>query len=316
MNIFKVLIALLGALLIALPLLPPDVAGNFIFLSLGAVPLIVLQLIMCGVLWRKKGSHWRWIYIGLVAANIPLLLHYRPLMKGKATETEQSLKVISWNVTNFHIQQDTLEAAAAFIRKQSPHIICLQEVPHNNLLHWDSIRAAFPEYPYSYKNLRDDEVLNLGVLSKYPLADVHTYYFTHSYNKMASMYVATPQGTFRLWNVHLQTTGNPKQFIGNAKQRNRQAQLLKEKIKENPSPTLVCGDFNDTPSSYTYRTASSGMKDAYLKGSNRFTGSYQPLGDWLRIDYMFCTKHFGIVSYELIENPWSDHKMQIGILNL
>lgn len=310
------LIALLGLLLLALPLLPPHWAGTFIFVSLLGVPLMVLQLLIAFVLFIKKQHPWRWIYIGLCAANIPLMYHYCPSQAEPEPGSDRSLTLLSWNVTNFHINADTLRAAAAHIRALQPHLICLQEVPHNNLLHWDSIRAAFPEHPYAYKNERDDEVLNLGILSRYPLSEAHTRYFDSGYNKLAGLRVVTPHGTFRLWNVHLQTTGTPRQFIAHARQRNRQAYDLLQTIQADTLPALICGDFNDNPASYTYRTLKRGRTDAYRQKGQRYTGSYQPLGDWLRIDYLLCPPGSHVLSYELQENPWSDHKIQLATIEL
>lgn len=315
-HLFLGLIALLGLLLMALPLLPPSLAGSFIYVSLLGVPLMLLQLLIAIVLFVKKQHPWRWIYISLCAANIPLMYQYCPSQEAPEPDSDRSLTFVSWNATNFHIQADTLRAAAAFIRAQQPDIICLQEVPHNNLLPWDSIRAAFPEHPYQYKNERDDEVLNLGILSRYPLSDIRTHYFDPGYNKMASLCVTTPLDTFRLWNVHLQTTGHPTRFVDNARERNRQARLLRQYIEADSLLTLVCGDLNDNPASYTYRTLKRGRKDAYRQKGQRYTGSYQPLGDWLRIDYLFCPHSSHVLRYELLENPWSDHKMQVATIDL
>ncbi|MBQ8520351.1 MAG: endonuclease/exonuclease/phosphatase family protein [Bacteroides sp.] len=315
-HILLAVIALLGAALLLLPWMPPTWAGSLIFLSLGAVPFMLLQLVIAGILYAKKEHLWRWIYIGLCAANIPLMCHYCPSQSEPKEASGCSLTLVSWNVTNFHISADTLQAAAAYLRSLQPDIICLQEVPHNNLLRWDSIRAAFPEHRYSYKNRRDDEVLNLGVLSKYPLSEVRTWYFAHSYNKMADLRVSTPQGTFRLWNVHLQTTGSPDRFADNARQRNRQASLLRQQTESDSLPALICGDFNDTPSSYAYRLLKQGRSDAYRERGQQFTGSYQPMGKWVRIDYLLCPDRLRVLRYDLLPNTWSDHKIQLATIEL
>ena len=39
------------------------------------------------------------------------------------------------------------------------------------------------------------------------------------------------------------------------------------------------------------------------------------MGRWLRIYYILCSQDWQVQAYQLIENPWSDHKMQLATLN-
>lgn len=231
------------------------------------------------------------------------------------TDNKHRLSIISWNVENFHINKDTLKKAAQYINKFNPDIICLQERPHNNLLHQDSIRAVFPEHPYFCTNKREDEVLNIAILSKYPLSNVQTYYFDPGYNKMIKAEVAHPTDTITLFNIHLQTTGTITQFIENARRRNRQADTLRKIIDGlKTHPTIISGDFNDTPASYAYRTISHTMNDCYIVANKNITGSYQPFGNIFRIDYTLCSKELYPVDYQLLRNQWSDHKIQYATI--
>ena len=311
-NILLTLLALLGLLFIGLPQLPANVAGYFIFLTLCAAPFVLLLLLVeIGLLiWTK--SRWRWIFGILLIGCLSVQSNHLPVPNQQKKGNQSSLRLLSWNVTNFHIHPDTLQKAATFIRSLQPDLICLQERPHENLLSWEAIQAAFPEYPYAIRNEeREDEVLNMAILSKYPLAEKAETYYNDSYNKTMAVNVAAPGRTFRIHNTHLQTTHHVfTRFIGNAQRRNAQADYLKRQTRLHDLPTLICGDFNDTPCSYTYRTLSAGMQDAFLKGTTQWTGSFQPMGRWLRIDYILCSDDWNVQEYQLIENPWSDHKMQ------
>ena len=316
-NILLSLLALLGFILIGLRHLPADWAGCFIFLTLCAAPFVVLLAVVEIVLLLCTKSRWRWL-MGLILIGCICILgnHWiRPHDAG--TTSNRSLRVLSWNVTNFHIHPDTLQKAAIFIRNLQPDIICLQERPHENLISWEAIQAAFPEYSYTIRNEeREDEVLNLAILSKYPLDKQVETYYPDTYNKSMAVDVSIPDDTFRLFNTHLQTTDHVfTRFIENAQRRNTQADSLKAAIRSAGKPTLVCGDFNDTPCSYTTRTLGKGMQDAFLTAGKEWTGSFQPMGRWLRIDYILCSKHWQIQHYQLMENPWSDHKMQLATLH-
>lgn len=306
------IITLISATLIILPQLPGDIASNFIHLSLCGTAIIAIQALATAIYTiRRKPT--AWLYGTLLAAS--MLAYGKNHIPGGETITtnDHKLRIVSWNVKNFHITADTLRKAAEKINTLDADIICLQERPHDNLLHRDSIRAAFPRHPNFCTNDREDEVLNIAILSRYPLTNIATHYFDPGYNKMIQADVETPHGTITLWNVHLQTTGGtPIAFTHHARRRNQQADQLKKHITQSPTPTIVCGDFNDTPTSYAYRTIAKDMHDSYRVAGKAFTGSYQPAGNIVRIDYILCSKQMQPTAYQLISNPWSDHKIQVA----
>ena len=56
--------------------------------------------------------------------------------------------------------------------------------------------------------------------------------------------------------------------------------------------------------------------DIRTSNYSHFCRSYQRWGDFLRIDYTFCSPAFQVNRYLLISNPWSDHKQQHCVLYL
>lgn len=223
-------------------------------------------------------------------------------------DSTAELRLISWNCNNFLLSLDTLHAASAFLNAHNPDIICLQERPHTNLVRYDSIKKCFPTLPYKVTNGREDENLNISIFSKYPVSNVKTWYFTDTYNKMIQADISQEDKTFRLFNVHLQTTSSGS-TLDNCIRRYRQSKLLLSEIKKSPYPIIVCGDFNDIPLSYTVVNLLKKLKDI----SKSFKGSYQKLGGLFKIDYILASKVWK-KSYKLVSNPWSDHKIQLCIL--
>lgn len=265
----------LTLLLIFLPCFTPEWAGNFILISLSAIPICIADgIIFAILLWRH--NRWWMLYLFLLLGSLPVLACQFPfhfLHKEKVLDSNQ-LKLVCWNTEGFRLNKDTLTKAAHSIRVLQPGIVCLQERPHTNLLAWDTIRAAFPDYPYCIINSREDEVLNLAVFSRWPIGNVQEYYFPNSYNKILQADIQMTGQTFRLFNVHLQTTGMNESYSMKDRfqamrhhtvQRNRQADLLTKAIAESPYPVIVCGDFNDTPASYAYRKISRLLQDCFLQ---------------------------------------------------
>lgn len=220
------------------------------------------------------------------------------------------LTLISWNCENFLLSLDTLHAASNFIIDHNPDILCLQERPHTNLVKYDSIKKCFSELPYKVTNSREDENLNVSIFSRYPISNVKTWYFTDTYNKMIQADINQEGKTFRLFNVHLQTTSSGNK-LDNCIRRYRQSKLLLSEIKKSPYPVIVCGDFNDLPLSYTVINLLTKLKD----DSKTFKGSYQKLGGFFKIDYILTSNNWEKKSYKLISNTWSDHKIQFCSLS-
>lgn len=318
LAVFTVLWALLTA---AMPWCSPVVASYLAPLGLLVIPMTIFSTLatIIAVLYRSKDIS---LLFG-VACIINLFLCGKSWAVSFATDesTSHSLRIISWNAEGFQLKKDTLQASAAFIRNLHPDIICLQERPHDILLSRDSISKAFG-YPYRVFNSREDEVLNLAVYSRFPLSNMKEYYFPDSYNKVLQIDLQYNGKTIRLFNIHLQTTGMTPAFQGNnllhtyqlnARERNRQAQLLAEAVASSPYPVILCGDLNDTPVSYAYRKLTDKLDDCFLEAGNGWGGTYQPARNLFRIDYILCSPKLKTSAYHLYSNPWSDHQIQYTI---
>lgn len=328
MSIFKricLLLLLLPTLSLALlPYIPAEVAACLTFLPLALIPLVLLNACLAAVLFVRH-SRWRWMFAAAflyggwqLSETFSFSTSVRPVKPDTFP-----VRIISWNVQDFHLNADTLRHSAKVLLSQQPDILCFQERPHTNLLAWDTIRTVFSAYPYTMINSREDEVLNLAVFSRWPILDRKEFYFPNSYNKFMQVDIHTGNRIIRLFNVHLQTTGMTpelketsiwQRMVGNAGMRNMQADTLHKAIASSPYPVIVCGDFNDVPSSYAYAQVSRGLKDCFKEAGHGWGGSYQALGSLFRIDHMLCSEEAEVIRYTLTDNPWSDHKIQSGTL--
>lgn len=316
---FTVLLALLTAVM---PWCTPTIAGYLSPLGLLVIPLAIFSTLatIIAVLYRSKAIS---LLFG-TACFITLFLCGKSWAVSFETDkpNTHSLRLVSWNAEGFQLNKDTLQASAAFIRNLHPDVICLQERPHDNLLHRDSISRTFG-YPYRVFNSREDEVLNLAVYSRFPLSNMKEYYFPNSYNKVLQIDMQYNGKTIRLFNMHLQTTGMTPAFQGNnllhtyqlnTKERNRQAQLLAEAVASSPYPVILCGDLNDTPISYAYRKLTQLLDDCFLEAGTSWGGTYQPARNLFRIDYTLCSSKLKTSVYRLYSNRWSDHRIQYTII--
>ena len=102
-----------------------------------------------------------------------------------------------------------------------------------------------------------------------------------------------------------------KRLTENNRVRAEQADTLAALVAASPYPVIVCGDFNDTPVSYTYRTVARKLNDPYRKVGRGYSHTYRGFFDMLRIDYIFYSDEFEALSYEVVDS-WGLEQSVVG----
>jgi endonuclease/exonuclease/phosphatase family metal-dependent hydrolase len=92
--------------------------------------------------------------------------------------------------------------------------------------------------------------------------------------------------------------------------------ILSAHIRQSPYPTIVCGDFNDTPVSYTYHKMRGKLVDAFIESGSGIGNTY--LGNFpsFRIDYIFHSKSFRSCCFRTDRINMSDHYPVMCTLSL
>lgn len=89
--------------------------------------------------------------------------------------------------------------------------------------------------------------------------------------------------------------------------RSQQVDRILEDINRSSTPAIICGDFNDTPMSYTYHTLAKNRKDTFEEAGHGFGGTFIPVWPLLRIDYILAPADAGCAEYTLLKETLSDH---------
>lgn len=272
--------------------------------------------------------------------------HYQQPVAGSST-----LRLLSYNIGGFQGEQNgvkanRLEQIAAYIREVNPDVICLQEYEFNPHIPEQSIDAELAAWPYkttvyTLGNEHASYGWGLAIYSKYPLAKRQNMHFPKSTNSALWADVIMHRDTVRVFNVHLQTTqidGNDREFIGyemltdtlrnhkamgiarklkrNFQIRADQADSVAQEVHDGYPRVIVCGDFNDTPMSYSYQTVKGDLIDAFRRKGRGVVFTYKGLFSALRIDYIFHSRAFETISYEAARPEWSDHNPVIVDIKL
>jgi endonuclease/exonuclease/phosphatase family metal-dependent hydrolase len=89
--------------------------------------------------------------------------------------------------------------------------------------------------------------------------------------------------------------------------RAEQTTVIVNHMKLSPYPVILCGDFNDTPVSYTYHQLLGEKKDAYRESGSGVGNTYRGKLPSFRIDYIFYTNEFISLNYKTEKIQLSDH---------
>jgi endonuclease/exonuclease/phosphatase family metal-dependent hydrolase len=189
---------------------------------------------------------------------------------------------------------------------------------------------------YSHK-LEGRQNFGIAMLSKYPMISRGDIIFDDPLNidNNYCIYADIVKGkdTFRIYNVHLQSIkfkkDDYKVFSKSANKivdkkstiellieklkiaypkRAEQARKVVEHMQQSPFTVIICGDFNDTPMSYTYNIFGSLYVDAFRNSSSGLGVTYAGKVPAGRIDYIFHSKNIHSSDFTIQNEVYSDHK--------
>lgn len=331
------LFALIGAIALFLSYIsvylpPSELSSVLMFFGLYFIPILFFNLIILLIaLFRLKAV----AFLTLVAM-LPTLFYADLFFKISKDEQEpdgKPFKILTYNLGHMQLSRDGLEYAANtarienFLREENPDIICLQEF---YIVGKESYANFLPNIPYRHHYFYGSRIYNGNViLSRYPIVDSGTIKFDDSHNMFIWADIDMGGEIVRVYNCHLQSatisftrliqriavkgalTTEVKEVHEKLRVSNRLRALQVEDILEHSGkcghPVVICGDFNDTPVSYTYYKLRKGRKDSFAEAGKGFGASYSYLWPLLRIDYILYPKEFKAFRNEIKREKYSDH---------
>ena len=222
---------------------------------------------------------------------------------------------------------ESVSGIKRYLAEQNADVVCLQEFAVKDTT---TLSVYLPDYPYRARHLfKGDRYFGNLTLSKYPIREVSSLTFPDSRNLSLVTDIDVNGRTVRVYNCHLESYSlsftslikrlfHKESFTDEVVQvhervheatRRRSAQVdaLLQREAESPYPNLVCGDFNDTPVSYTYHRLTKTKKDSFVEAGKGFSSTYAVLWPMLRIDYVLLPQEFSAARHEITRVPWSDH---------
>ena len=159
----------------------------------------------------------------------------------------------------------------------------------------------------------------MAIFSKYPVLSVRQLKYQSDYNGSFVYELKIGKDTVTIINNHLESNKLTKQDkvvyedILSAPEREKvesglrlllgklaeasairapQADAIAQAVKQSRHPSvIVCGDFNDTPISYTHRVAGRDLNDAFTQSGQGLGISYNQNKFYFRIDHILTSKN-------------------------
>jgi endonuclease/exonuclease/phosphatase family metal-dependent hydrolase len=303
-----------------------------------AYPYLLLANVIFTVYWMLRR---RWSFLIPLIAILIGYGHLQDFIQIKRSNTEAnesaSIKIMTYNVRSFDKYEwskdkKTPDKMLELLKQNQADVYCFQEF-HNTrkglLSLYNLKKATGCKYLFIGRKAN-----GVAFFSKYPIVKKGEINFAKD-NWCNAIYADIKKNgkIVRVYNLHLESNRlggrnyafiNKKEFKADEQEleeikdisfrlqhafirRAKQAEIIRGHIDKSPHPTIVCGDFNDTPHSYTYRKIKNDFTDCFREQGIGIGTTYS--GDFpsFRIDFVLHDEQTVCYNYKRIKKKYSDH---------
>ncbi|MCD7899386.1 MAG: endonuclease/exonuclease/phosphatase family protein [Bacteroides sp.] len=276
--------------------------------------------------WMIFRSSVSWFPLVGFLLCLPQIITYVPFRFSNPDIPENNIKLLTYNVMNFGGLQKVEggNPILNYIRDSGADIICMQEfVPSGDKKRltqkdFDDALKAYPcQAIYRIGNSKGN---GTACYSKYPILSSRPLAFESQSNGSVLYEIKIGKDTLTLINNHLESnkltvedrmlyqemlespeaSRKMKQdiayLLGKLKEtvviRAKQAKTVSKEISQSPHKYIVvCGDFNDSPISYSHRFLTQQLDDAFTQSGRGLGISYNRNRFYFRIDHILISKN-------------------------
>lgn len=326
---------------------------SYIGLAYGAIILINILYLGLWILFNKWKL--ALISFMAIAICYKPITTFFPLNVSVKKAPDTAIKILTYNVQGFVNERSKKNGKFPlldYIAKQDADIVCLQEYmvskTGKSLISQRDVNKILKHYPYySVTPLRSSTkslTYGLACFSKYPIEATKNVGFKSSYNGAAIYTINIDSAKYAVANVHLESnsitaedkelytnflqssdgvnlenvTSNIRSKLGKAyRTRTSQVNKVKSELEEmNVEGVIICGDFNDTPISYTFSQMKLGLKDAFTTAGFGPGITYNEDLFWFRIDNIMYSPNMKAYKAKVDRVLYSDHYPLKAIISL
>jgi endonuclease/exonuclease/phosphatase (EEP) superfamily protein YafD len=271
-----------------------------------------------------------------------LFLHYKiqliPKLPFIQSPGDSTLSILTYNIKTYQPVKNQLKCVQ-FIKKSNADLVFVQEMDANLRKLIELHLSAY--YPYQLWADKSFDYTGGLILSRVPfISSTNIQMGTTFSSGLSNLNHATirfQDQEINLFNCHLfhgahlfldlvrqekNRLTRWQKFLEASQRHRGEALQLAGQTSGCNTPIILVGDFNNTPNSHVYRLFSHSMHNAFEKAGWGLGTTYGYdsvlsivpkklhflIFDFLRIDHIFCSSHFNILSAQVFSVDGSDHR--------
>jgi len=319
----------------------------FLGLAYPVLVIVNLLFVVCWLILIKKyfiisllaiAIGWPHILTHIRFKNTKEIENQKPKIKVLSYNV-RLFDLYNWKDSKSRVTRDKI---FDLIHSEAPDILCFQEFYGGDKNHFNVMDTllSFQQAKYyhvSYIRKKNKQTpFGIAIFSRYPI--LHNQEVTSNttgYNFCIYSDLLIGKDTVRVINAHLESirlgredylfvsdlasnrTENHSISEGSLKifgkmrsayrKRAEQVRAVSAEIEKSPYPVILCGDFNDTPSSYAYHKIAQKLEDSFVEAGSGMGKSYIGILPSFRIDYIFHDTAFSAYQFRTIQAEYSDH---------
>ncbi len=300
-------------------------------------PYWLLANVLFAIYWVLAAKKLFLLPVIAILAGYPYLSSYFQisLFDGPKNKKAPRIKVMSYNVRLFDLynwsnNDRTRDDIINMLRQEETDLICFQEFFHSERPEYFPTRQKLLELPllnhyhdeYTH-HVKEAHHFGIATFTRYPIINKGTIRFSNDINNLCIFSDILIAGdTLRVYNAHLSSIRSKeldpyimedsKKIMVKVKQafikRASQINKVMDHIEKSPHPVILCGDFNDTPVSYSYGRTTKVLEDAFVKSGNGMGRTYIGKFPSFRIDHIFHSPDLHSYDHRVLPIELSDHR--------
>ena len=234
-------------------------------------------------------------------------------------KTEKDFVVMSYNVRLFNLfdwlpDTNVTKEIQSFINDKNPDILCIQEYS-------SAANIDLKVYTHRYIFMQGNKIkTGQAIFSKFPILNEGNLVFPESNNNAIFADIKKGKDIIRVYNMQLQSikispdvneisenidviNQEKSQMVIHRlsvafKKQQQQAEIIMNHKKDCEYPIIICGDLNNSPFSYVYRSIKGSLNDTFEEAGKGFGKTYNFKYYPVRIDYIFTDSQMKVKSFE------------------
>jgi len=295
-----------------------DLGVLSVFFSVVLPLLFIINCFICIYALIKKKYHY---LLGVIIFLVFNSFFFR-ISIGQKTKRYGSVSLISYNVREFKYPASNEPSLSAddeilkFIDSTDSDILAFQEASYI-----ENQRIA--DYPFVFLGYREGVKKSLlSIYSKFPIVKTGYIDFPDTRNNAIYADITVRNETVRVYNIHLQSFVVNKYVVASnydnfsywknlnttLSKQLEQSQMVLDHAQKSNKKFIICGDFNATPYSKTYRKFGRDLSDSYLEKGQGFGKTFSIFKVPLRLDYFFHNDGIEVFRHDNFNIKLSDHE--------